>query len=94
MADPKNGVKDTQVMAYNGVPAVYELNVLSFYRSKMILDHSNCFGLLQIVLVRSKPFWSVQIILVRFKLDFYGLIFITLTWPKWSGPDQNKLDPS
>ena len=38
---------------------------LSFYRSKMILDHPNCFGLVQIVfgrvrivLVGSKSFWS------------------------------------
>ena len=31
---------------------------LSFYRSKMILDHPNCFGRVRIVLVGSKSFWS------------------------------------
>ena len=47
----------------------------------MILDRQNCFG-------------QVQIILIRFKLDFSGLIFIIWTSPKWFGPNQNKLDPS
>jgi hypothetical protein len=37
----------------------------------------NCFG-------------QVQIILVRFKIDFSGLIFIIWTCPKWFGPDQKK----
>ena len=32
-------------------------NALSFYRSKMILDRPNCFGMVQIVLVESKSFW-------------------------------------
>ena len=32
-------------------------NALSFYRSKMILSCPNCFGQVQIVLVRSKLFW-------------------------------------
>ena len=32
--------------------------VLSFFRSKMILDRSNCFGQVQIVLVGSKSFCS------------------------------------
>ena len=45
------------------------LYALSFYRSKMILDHPNCFG-------------RVQIILVRFKLDFCGLTFIIWTCQK------------
>ena len=87
-------------------------NALSFYWSKMILvrpNHfgptksfwsgTNCFGLVQIVLVGSKSFWlvpnhfgRVQIILVRFKLDFYSLIFIIWTCPKWFEPDQNKVD--
>ena len=46
-----------------------------------------------------KVFWSgpnhfgqVRIILVRFKLDFYRLIFIIWTQPKQSGPNQNNLD--
>ena len=30
---------------------------LSFYKSEMILDRSNCFGRIQIVLVGSKSFW-------------------------------------
>ena len=49
---------------------------------------------LQIVLNGYKLFWSgpnrfgqLQIILVRFKLDFYWLIFKILTWPEWSGPE-------
>ena len=41
----------------------------------------NCFG-------------RVQIILVRFKLDFSGLIFIIWTCPKLFWPNQNKLDPT
>jgi hypothetical protein len=53
----------------------------------------------QYFLIGKKMFWSdpkrfgqVQIILVKFKLDFYGLIFIIWTQPKWSGPNQNELD--
>ena len=34
------------------------ISALSFNRSKIILDHPNCFGWVQIVLVRSKSFWS------------------------------------
>ena len=37
----------------------------------MILDRSNCFGLVQIGLVRSNSFWKIQIILGRFKLDYF-----------------------
>jgi hypothetical protein len=51
------------------------------YRSKIILDRPNCFG-------------RVQIILVRFKLDFSRIFFIIWTLPKCFGPNQNKLDPS
>ena len=43
--------------------------------------HTNCFG-------------RVQIILVRLKLHFSGLIFLIWTCPKWFGPDQNELDQS
>ena len=34
------------------------ISALSFYRSKIILDHSNCLGRVQVVLVGSKLFWS------------------------------------
>ena len=65
----------------------------------MILDHPNCFRQLQIVLVRSKLFWSgsnhfgqVQIRLLW--TDFYHLDPTKLIWtqPKRIGPDQNKLN--
>ena len=60
----------------------------------MILDHPNCFGQLQIVLVGSKPFWSGP--------NHFGQVQIRLLWTnlynldptKISEPDQNELDPS
>ena len=69
---------------------------LSFYRSKMIFDRPNCFGRVQVVLIRSKLFWldHNQIILVTFKLNFSALSFIIWTCLKWFGPHQNKLDSS
>ena len=70
---------------------------LSFY----IYVGPKLFWIVQIVVVGSKSFWlvpnhfgRVQIILVRFKLDFYWLIFTIWTCPKWFEPDQNKLGPS
>ena len=69
---------------------------LSFYRSKMILDHPDCFGRLQIVLVGSKPFWSgpnhfgqVQIKLLW--TNFYNIDLTKLIWtrPKRIGPILN-----
>ena len=65
----------------------------------MILDHPNCFGRLQIVLVESKLFWSgpnhfgqVQIRLLC--TNFYNLDPTKMIWtrPNQIGPDQNKLD--
>ena len=41
----------------------------------MILDRSNCFGLVQIGLVGSNSFWKIQIILARFKLDYFFMIW-------------------
>ena len=53
-------------------------NVLSFYRSKIILNHPNCFGRVQIVLDRYKLSWLcpncfcwVQIILIRLIIDVF-----------------------
>ena len=69
---------------------------LYFYRSKMILDWPNCFGQVQIVLVRSKSFWlgpnhfgQVQIRL--FWTNFYNSDLSRMIWtrPKWFGPNQN-----
>ena len=57
-------------------PILLKSNLLpcpSNYRSKMILDGTNCFG-------------RVQIILLRFKLDFSGLVFIVCTYTKLFGP--------
>ena len=51
------------------------INALSIYRSKLILDRPNCFG-------------RVQISLIRFKLGFSGLFFIIRTCQKWFGPNQ------
>ena len=71
-------------------------NVLSFYRSKIILDHPNCFGRLQIVLVGSKRFWlspnhfgQVQIRLLW--TNFYNLDLTKMIWnrPKRIGPVLN-----
>ena len=35
------------------------ISALSFYRSKIILDHPKCFGRVQIVLVGCKSFWLI-----------------------------------
>ena len=56
------------------------LKALSFYRSKMILDHPNCFGRVQIVLVESELFWL--------DLNHFGQVPIILFWTKfiiWTG---------
>ena len=72
------------------------INTLSFYRSKMILDHPNCFGWLQIVLVGSNPFWSGpnhfgQVQIRLFWTNFYSLDLSKMiwNWPKQIGPGQN-----
>jgi hypothetical protein len=80
-----------------------KLQILASYNN--LMPHPSIgpkwFWNIQIVLNSYKLFWSdpncfgqVQIILVRFKLDFYGLVFKIWTQPKWSGPDQIKLDPT
>ena len=46
----------------------------------MILDHPNCFG-------------RIQIVLVRFKLYFSRLIFIIWTCPKWFEPKPEQIGP-
>jgi len=58
------------------------INTLSFYRSKMILDHPNCFGWLQIVLVGSKPFWSDP--------NHFGQVQIRLLWTNLCNLDPTK----
>ena len=66
---------------------------LSFYKSKMILDHPNCFGRVHFVLEGSK----LQTILVRFKLDFSRLNLnpskLNYILPKWLGRPNIILDP-
>ena len=69
---------------------------LSFYRSKMIFDRPNCFGRVQVVLIRSKLFWldhnhfgHVQIKLFCTKFYNLDLSKIIWIWPKWIGPVQN-----
>ena len=59
------------------------------------------FRTIQIDLDGYKLFWlgpnyfgQVQIILIRFKLDFYDIVFTIWTQPKQSWPNLNKLDPS
>ena len=51
------------------------INALSFYRSKMILDCLNCFGLVQIGLVGSNLFWKGPNYFgqVQIRLFFYNL---------------------
>ena len=51
------------------------LKALSFYWSKMILDHPNCFGRMQIVLVGSELFWL--------DLNNFGQVPIILFWTKF-----------
>ena len=71
-----------------------QMNALSFYRSKMILDRPNCFGQIQTVLVGSKSFCSgpnhIGQVLIRFLLTDFKI----WTCPKWFEPDQNELDLS
>ena len=62
----------------------------------MILDHPNCFGLVQIVLVMSKLFWSgpnhfVQVYIRLFWTNFHDLDLSKMIWtrPKQIGPVQN-----
>ena len=65
----------------------------------MILDHPNCFGRLQIVLIGSKLFWSGQTHFgqVQIRLlwtSFYNLDPTKIIWtrPNRIGFNQNKLD--
>ena len=46
---------DAEVILHGG--SAQQFNALSFYGSKMILDHPNCFGRVQIIMIRSKSFW-------------------------------------
>ena len=62
----------------------------------MILDRPNCFGQIQIVLVRSKLFWSdpncfgqIQIILVGSKSFWSGSNYIFIDYFLQFGPVQN-----
>ena len=51
-------MKDTLLTAGTAEVGRQMTDALSFYKSKMILDRPNCFGLVQIILVGSKLFWS------------------------------------
>ena len=57
---------------------------------KMILDHSNCFGRLQIVLVGSKPFWSGPNHFDQVQIRLLWTIFydFDLTKMIWTCPKQ------
>ena len=85
----------------------HHTNALSFYRSKIILDPPNCFGLVQIILVGCKSFRScpnqndqvqvqIRLLWTNFfldgRLDFSGLVFILWICPKQIGPQQKVLD--
>ena len=74
-------------------------NALSFYWSKMILDHPNNFGRVPIVLERSHLFWwgpnhfgQVQIIKINTEKSNLNMTKMIWTRPKRFGPDQNNLD--
>ena len=58
----------------------FRQRALSFYGSKIILDHLNHFG-------PSKSFWTVQIILVEH--HSFWLVQFILVWSKsfWTGPN-------
>ena len=80
-------------MSYSRI-FLWKISALSFYRSKIILDHTNCFGRVQFVLVRSILFWlgpkhlgQVQIRLV------WTIFFIIWTCPKriWIWPKRIRL---
>ena len=49
----------------------------------MVLDHSNCFVQLQIVLVGSKPFWSGH--------NHFGQVQIRLLWTNFYNFDLTKM---
>ena len=62
----------------------------------MILERPNCFGCVQIVLVRSKSFWSGpnhfgQVQIIFFWTNFYNSDLSKMIWtrPKQIGPVQN-----
>ena len=59
---------------------------LSSYMSKIILDCPNCFGRVQIVLVRSKLFWSGP--------NHFGEVQIRLFWTNFFNLDLFKMDQS
>ena len=74
-------------------------NALSFYKLKIILDCSNHFGWVPIVLDGSKLFWSgpnhfgqVQIIKISPEKSNLTLTKMLWTRPKWLVLDQNDLD--
>ena len=76
----------------------YDIDALSFYGSKMILDQPNHFGRVPIVLDRSKLFWSdsnhfgpVQIIKNSPEKSNLNLTKMIWTRPKRFGHDQNNL---
>jgi hypothetical protein len=73
---------------------------LSFYGSKMILDHPNHFGRVPIVLDRSNSFWSglyhfgqVQIIKISPEKSDFNLTKMIWTRPKQFVPVQNHFGP-
>ena len=68
-------------IVYNYIKTVSSYS-LSFYRSKMILDHPNCFVRIQIVLVGSKSFWSGPNHFGQVQIRFNCTIPIIWTSPK------------
>ena len=72
---------------------------LSFYGSKIILDHPNQFGWVPIVLDGPNLFWSgpnhfgqIQIIKISPEKSNVNLTKMIWIWPKWFGTEQNNLD--
>ena len=75
------------------------INALSFYWSKIILDHPNDFGKVPIVMDGSNLFWSgpnhfglVEIIKISPEKSNLNLTKMIWTWPKQFVPVQNNLD--
>ena len=64
----------------------------SMYVSKMILDHPNCFGRVQIVVIRCKLFWSGAPELFWSDPNHFGQVQIRLFWNNFYNLDPTKMN--
>ena len=83
------------ILNLSSTDKIQQTNALPFYRSKMILDRSNCFGWVQIILFDPNHFWSGpthfgQVQIRSIVTDFKNLDLSKMIWtgPKQTGPVQ------